>query len=612
MGGFCGFTNGVPDGGNRAVIENMMKRIAHRGPDSSGVHSDSDFTMGVLRLSFLDIEGGSQPMYNENRTLVIAYNGEIYNYDELRTGLIAKGHLFSNSSDTEVLLHLYEEYGTEMLNMLRGMFAFVIYDLKSKTLFCVRDFFGAKPLYYSMIGGNLLFGSEIKCFLEYPGFVKELNPEALENYLTFQYSVLPETFFKGVYKLPPGHYMLFEGGKLTITKYFEPLFAPVDMELEDAVNTIDDAVKESIEKHKMGDVEVGTLLSSGVDSSYVASCSGDIKAFTVGFDNDDHNEVGYAKKLAGRLGIKHFVKMITADEYWQALPAVQYYMDEPLADPAAVALFFVCKLAAEHVKTAMSGEGVDEFFGGYNIYKEPLDLAVLTALPMPVRKLLGGIAAKIPFAMKGKNFFIRGSKTVEERFIGNARIFSVAEREKLLKKSTGNYPPEQITKPFYDAVPSYDDITKMQHIDIHLWMVGDIFLKADKMSMANSLELRSPLVDSKIFKIASRMPTSLRVNKEATKYAFRKAARRHLPDDIADKKKLGFPVPTRVWLREDEYFNKVKEAFGSADAQMFFDTDELMNLLCLHKSGKVDNGRKIWTVYMFLIWYGEYFGAKSS
>jgi len=611
MSGFCGFTNEIPGGGNRSVIENMMGRIAHRGPDSSGVHTDSDITLGAVRLGFLDLEGGGQPMYNENCSLVIVYNGEVYNYKELKAELAAKGHEFSTSSDTEVLLHLYEEYGEKMLTMLRGMFAFAIYDLKSKKLFCARDFFGVKPFYYSIIGDNLLFGSEIKCFLEYPEFIKELNPVALENYLTFQYSVLPETFFKGVYKLPPGHYMLFEKGNLSITKYFEPRFEPVEMELEQTVATIDDAVRESILKHKISDVEVGTLLSSGVDSSYVAACSGDIKAFTVGFDYDNYNEIGYAKKLADNLGIEHFYKTITTDEYWQALPVVQYFMDEPLADPAAVALYFACKLASGHVKAAMSGEGVDEFFGGYNIYKEPLDLAALTKLPMPLRKFLGRLAAMIPFAIKGKNFFIRGSKTVEQRFIGNARIFSVKEREKLLKKPTGNYPPEQITKPLYDSATAYDDITKMQHIDIHLWMVGDIFLKADKMSMAHSLELRSPLVDSEIFKVASKIPTPLRVNKSATKYAFRMAARKYLPDTIADKKKLGFPVPTRVWLREDKYYDKVKEAFNGTDAKLFFNTDELIRLLDAHKSGKTDNGRKIWTLYMFLIWYGEYFGDTA-
>ena len=608
MGGFCGFTGGLTgNSDSMPVIENMMGRIAHRGPDSRGVHCSPDITLGALRLSFLDLQGGTQPMYNEDKNLVIAYNGEIYNYKPLRAGLVAKGHVFSNYSDTEVLLHLYEEHGALMLPMLRGMFAFVIYDIESKRLFGARDPFGVKPFYYSTIGSNLLFGSEIKCFLEYPDFIKEVNPEALENYLTFQYSVLPETFFKGVYKLPPGHYMLFESGKLTISQYFELRFEPVTIELKHTVTAIDKAVQSSVQKHRISDVEIGTFLSSGVDSSYVAALSKNSKTFTVGFDYDNYNEIEYAKELSEALGIQHFSKTITTEEYWGALPKVQYHMDEPLADPAAVALYFASKLARGHVKAALSGEGADEFFGGYNIYKEPLDLRLITSLPMPLRKFLGRLAAMLPFSIKGKNFFIRGSKTIEERFIGNARIFSVAEREKILLQPTGNYPPGEIAKPLYDKAAAYDDITKMQYIDIHLWMVGDILLKADKMSMAHSLELRSPLVDREVFKVASRIPTHYRVNKTDTKYAFRQAAREHLPEQVASKKKLGFPVPIRIWLREEKYYARVKDAFTGTSARKYFNVDGLIHLLNTHKSGKIDNSRKIWTVYMFLVWHEEFF-----
>jgi len=422
--------------------------------------------------------------------------------------------------------------------------------------------------------------------------------------------VLTETFFKGVYKLAPGHYILFEDGELRDEQYYELEFAPVDIKLAHAVTAIDNAVKDSVQKHKVGDVEIGTLLSSGVDSSYVATYFGSGKSFTVGFDYEDYNEIGYAKELSDSLGMQHFSKTITTDEYWDILPTVQYHMDEPLADPAAVALYFASQLASRHVKAAMSGEGADEFFGGYNIYREPLDLRILTSLPMPVRKFLGKLAQMLPFSIKGKNFLIRGSKTIEQRFIGNARIFSVAEREKILRSPTGNYAPEQITKPFYDKITSYDDITKMQYIDIHLWMVGDILLKADKMSMAHSLELRSPLLDREVFKVASRLPTPLRVNKDATKYAFRHAAREHLPEQIARKKKLGFPVPIRIWLREQKYYDRVKQAFTGAAGKEYFNTDELVRLLDTHKAGKADNSRKIWTVYMFLIWYGKFFGEK--
>ncbi len=605
MCGFCGFTGEVANKGG--TITAMMDKIIHRGPDSFGMHIDDDITLGFRRLSFLDLDDGSQPMYNEDGSVVIVFNGEIYNYMTLRDELLKKGHVFANRSDTEVLIHLYEEYGPDMLKYLRGMFAFVIYDKNKKEIFGVRDFFGIKPFYYSVINGELLFGSEIKSFLEYPNFKKEVNEVALENYLTFQYSVLSETFFKGVYKLPPAHYMIYKDGEVKLTRYFTPAFEAVNIGLNHTVDAIDKVVRESIQKHKISDVPVGSFLSSGVDSSYVAACFEGCKTFTVGFDYDNYNEIEYAKNLSKLKGIENHEKTITTDEYWESLSKVQYHMDEPLADPSAVALYFVSQLASKHVKGAMSGEGADEFFGGYNIYKEPLDLKILTTLPKGLRKFLGKMAGMIPFNIKGKNFLIRGSKDVEERFIGNAKIFSKEEREALLKNPTGCYAPEKLTKPVYDKAASYDDITKMQYIDINFWLVGDILLKADKMSMANSLEVRVPYLDREVFKVASRLPTAFRVNKTDTKYAFRLAAKEHLPDEVAAKKKLGFPVPIRIWLKEEKYYGIVKATFESEAASKYFKSEELIKLLDTHKNGKADNSRKIWTVYMFLVWYNEFF-----
>ncbi len=610
MCGFCGFTGSFDD--NEAVINAMSEKIHHRGPDSSGVHIDDNIALGFRRLAFLDLDHGQQPMFNEDNTLVIVYNGEIYNYQPLREELIQKGHTFTNHSDTEMLIHLFEEEGPNMLNRLRGMFAFAIYDKKTDTLFAARDFFGIKPFYYAQIDGQLLFGSEIKSFLPYPVFKKEVNPVALENYLTFQYSVLEETFFKGVYKLPAAHYLLYKGGELMVKRYWEPKFQPAHLTLEQAIHSIDHAVGDSIEKHRISDVEVGSFLSSGVDSSFVAARFKGAKTFTVGFDYDNYNEIDYAKRLSEKIDIDHFSKTITTEEYWDVLGKVQYHMDEPLADASAVALFFVSQLARGHVKAAMSGEGADEFFGGYNIYKEPLDLKMLTSLPRPLRKLLGKLAAAFPFAVKGKNFFIRGSKSVEERFIGNANVFSMAERSHILKNPTGKFSPQAITRPLYEQVPQYDDITKMQHIDMHLWLIGDILLKADKMSMANSLEVRVPFLDKEVFKVASKLPTPLRVNKTSTKYAFRMAAKGYLPEEWAGKRKLGFPVPIRIWLKEEPYYSKVKAAFESPAAAQYFNTDALTALLEGHRIGKADNSRKIWTVYMFLVWHEQFFGEESA
>ena len=594
MCGFCGFTGQIAT--PEEILEKMKNKIIHRGPDSGGSHIDDGIAMGFRRLSFLDLEGGHQPIYNETKDMVITFNGEIYNHQEIREELIAKGHVMGSGADTEVLIHGYEEWGEEILQKLRGMVAFVIWDKKNETLFGARDFFGIKPFYYTLANGNFIYGSEIKSILEHPDVKKEVNPVALENYLTFQYSVLEETFFKGIFKLMPAHCFTFKDGKLDIKRYWEPVFEPDHSKSMDQwVDEIDAAMQDSIQAHKIADVEVGSFLSSGVDSSYVAACFKGDKTFTVGFDYQNYNEIDYAKALSEKIKIDNYSHLISEQEYWDSIGKVQYHMDEPLADPSAIALYFVTRTAAQHVKTCMSGEGADEFFGGYNIYREPHDLLPLTRLPRPVRKGLGAMAQKLP-KMKGKNYLIRGSKDLQERFIGNAFMLNEQERERILKHPTGKFHHTQLTKPFYDKVAHLDDVTKMQYIDIHFWLIGDILLKADKMSMAHSLEVRVPFLDRVVFDVARKVPTEYKVTKENTKYAMRQAAHRYLPDMVAEKKKLGFPVPIRVWLREDKYYNIVKEAFHSPAAQEYFKTEEIMKYLDDHKAGKADNSRKIWTV----------------
>ena len=611
MCGFCGFTGNLFN--SEEILNNMMNKIIHRGPDSEGKHIDENISLGFRRLSIIDLDNGSQPMYNETNDIVITFNGEIYNHNELREELIEKGHIFKNNSDTEVLIHSYEEYGEDMLNKLRGMFAFVIWDSKNKTLFGARDFFGIKPFYYALIDGQLIFASEIKSIIEYPAYNKRVNKLALENYLTFQYSVLDETFFENIYKLMPSHCFKFENGNLEIKRYWEPVFeADENKTLENFINEIDNSIQNSIKKHKISDVEVGSFLSSGVDSSYIAASFKGDKTFTVGFDYDEYNEIDYAKSLSKNVGIDNYSKIITKDEYWDSISKVQYYMDEPLADPSAVALYFVSQTASKYVKVSLSGEGADEFFGGYNIYREPNALAPISKIPMSIRKKMSKIVSNIPFKIKGKNYIIRASKTLQERFIGNAFIFDKNERENILKNPIGNYSHIELTKPFYDKVSTKDEVTQMQYIDIHFWLIGDILLKADKMSMAHSLEVRVPFLDKEVFDVARTIPEKYKVNKENTKYAMRMAAHRYLPDIVAEKKKLGFPVPIRIWLREDKYYNKVKKAFTGTAAREFFNVDEIVKILDEHKQGKVDNSRKIWVIFVFILWHKEYFGKKIA
>ncbi len=606
MCGFVGFTNKIGDSGE--VLSRMTESIKHRGPDSEGEYIDSDIALGFRRLSIIDISTGSQPIFNEDGSKVLVFNGEIYNYRDLRTELVGKGHTFTTNTDSEVLLHGYEEWGHQLLNRLRGMFAFVIWDKKSKEIFGARDFFGIKPMYYADMNGTFMFGSEIKSFLCHPSFEKKLNTEALENYLTFQYSPCAETFFKGVYKLLPAHWFSYKNGIMRTERYWSVNFDDDNKpDLEEWVNRISSTFRDSVEAHKIADVEVGSFLSSGVDSSYVAAVANVDKTFTVGFGEDErYNEIGYAKEFSKYIGKENISKVITADEYWGEFPKIQYHMDEPLADPAAVALYFVCKLASESVKVVLSGEGADELFGGYNIYKEPDDVAIYNAVPMPIRREIGKLCSRLPHK-RGVNFFIRRGKTLEERFIGNAYIFSESERKDILAIKTNAPAAAEITKPFYDMVKGKDNVTKMQFLDINLWMTGDILLKADKMSMANSLELRVPFLDKEVMALAQRIPKKYRVTKENTKYAMRMAAHRACPPRTADKKKLGFPVPIRVWLKEDEYYNKVKAEFESENARKFFKPEKLISLIEDHRDGKYDYSRKIWTVYTFLVWYKVYF-----
>ncbi|OON93785.1 MAG: asparagine synthase (glutamine-hydrolyzing) [Candidatus Epulonipiscioides saccharophilum] len=606
MCGICGFVdNNFLE--RQETLSNMMDKIIHRGPDSSGEYIDETACLGFRRLSIIDLVDGSQPLYNENKRYVLTFNGEIYNYKSIRAKLIEKGHQFTTHTDSEVLIHGYEEYGTNLLSYLRGMFTFVIWDNEEKVLFGARDFFGIKPFYYYKNDDIFVYGSEIKSILEYPKVPKILNENTLEQYLTFQYSPPNNTFFKGVKKLPPGHFFILKNNKLTITKYWEPVFNEKEGELADFVNQIDETMKGSIAAHKISDVEVGCFLSSGVDSSYVATCFNGDKTFTVGFDYDKYNEISYAQELSKKIGIENFSKVISKDEYWDALPKIQYFMDEPLADPSCVALYFVSKLASDHVKVVLSGEGADELFGGYNIYKEPVDNAAYHKLPLTLRLALAKLATSIPFSFKGKNFLIRGAKTIEERFIGNAFIFSEEERKELLAVETLARSPFEFVKPFYNKVANKDDTTKMQYLDMHMWLVGDILLKADKMSMAHSLELRVPFLDREVMNIATKIPLKYKVTKETTKYAMRLAAKKNMPEETAKKKKLGFPVPIRVWLREDKYANIVKNEFKSENSKLFFKEEPLLKLIDDHFSGRKDNSRKIWTVFTFLIWYKEYF-----
>lgn len=602
----CGFVGFCDDSKNKKkIIRDMADIIKHRGPDSDGYYVDNNIALGFRRLSIIDLDKGSQPIFNEDKDKVIVFNGEIYNYKEIREELKSKGHKFSTNTDTEVILHGYEEYKEDILNKLRGMFAFVIYDIKEKSLFGARDFYGIKPFYYYYDDDNFLFGSEIKSFLGSPNFKKELNKDMLSQYLTFQCSIGEDTFFKNTYKLLPGHYFIYKDKELEIKKYYEVKLEPNDdKSLNEWVSGIREVIDNSVLAHKVSDVEVGSFLSSGVDSSLIAKLSSVDKTFTVGYDNKKYSEIDYAKEFSDKINVSNVSKKISKEEYFKEFSNVQYYMDEPLADASAVMLYFLSKTASKHVKVCLSGEGADEIFGGYNIYHEPYSVSWYNKIPYFIRKCIGILV--YPFRnYTGFNFLYRRSKNIEDRYIGNAFIFEPNDAKKIVNFNYGNKTYKDFTKSYYDKVSDLDVVTKMQYIDFNFWLIYDILLKADKMSMANSLEVRVPYLDRKVIEYASKLPSKYKIVGNETKYAFRKVAKEELADKVADKKKLGFPVPIREWLKEDDVYQEVKNIF--LESEYFFKPKKIIKLLDDHRAGKRDNSRKIWTIYTFLVWYQEYF-----
>ena len=609
MCGFAGFTGPLPD--RETVIRRMADRIAHRGPDMEGYHLGEDgVTFGFRRLSIIDLSGGEQPMYNEDRSVVLVYNGEIYNFMELRERLAARGHTFRTRCDSEVVVHGWEEYGEALVPMLRGMFAFVLWDEKKRILFGARDYFGIKPLYYSVLAdGSLLFGSEIKSFLEHPGFRRAVNAEALRPYLTFQYSATEETFFSGTYKLPPAHTFTFRDGKMTMTRYWDVDFTDkTDASFDECAGEIDAAVRESVAAHRISDVPVGSFLSGGVDSSYVTAALMPENTFSVGFGEKKFDETDEAAELSCLLGVRNFRRALGAEECFEAFPAIQYHMDEPQSNPSSVPLWFLAKLAREQVTVVLSGEGADEIYAGYEWYDETPMMRRYKKLPGFLRRGAASAAAALPY-FKGHDFLIKGSGRPEDYFIGQALVWPEKEALAVLRPKYRVGPsPRELTAPVYERAKGLSEVEKKQYLDIHLWLPGDILLKADKMSMAHSLELRVPYLDREIMAQAQRLPSSYKIDAVNTKHVLRAAANRTLPDAWANRTKKGFPVPIRQWLREDPWYGRVKEALTSDAAAEYFDTDRLAAMMDEHRAERANHGRQIWTAYTFMTWHRAFFG----
>lgn len=609
----CGFTGFISKKNKKEkIIKEMNDTIIHRGPDDEGYYVDSDIALGFRRLSIIDLKGGEQPIYNENKDLVINFNGEIYNFLELKEELIKCGHKFKSKTDTEVIIHGYEEYGYDVVKKLRGMFSFVIWDIKNKKLFGARDPFGIKPFYYYKKDDKFIFGSEIKSFIKCPDFEKKLNKKILKNYLVFQYSPLEETFFENTYKLMPGYYFVYENGNFEKTKYFEIEYKNDNNNIDEIVDGINNIMKDSIEHHKISDVEVGSFLSSGVDSSYIVSNANVNRTYTVGFEGEGgFNEINDAKDLSNLLGIENTNQLITPEMFFDAVPKVQYYSDEPHANLSAVPLYYLAKLAAKDVKVVLSGEGADELFGGYFLYDTPKEYEKYNKIPFGIRKIIKNLIVHFP-NFKGKHFLIQGGSSINDSYIGQAFIMDNDEANSLLKdeyKSDLKY--QDITKDKYNDVKNKDDVIKKMYLDMNFWLPSDILLKADKMTMASSLELRVPFLDKEVFEYSTHIGVPYIVNNHVTKYAFRKAASKTVPKEWSTRPKLGFLVPFKNWLKEDKYYNIVKNVFNKDYVDEFFNKEKINKLLDDHYNGKWNNARKIYTIYTFLVWYAIYFGEEK-
>ena len=604
----CGIVGLVTKKEKENTIKLMSDRIKHRGPDGDGYFIDGDVALGHRRLSIIDLSTGDQPMFNEDGSVVTVFNGEIYNYQELKEELIALGHDFKTKSDTEVLVHGYEEWHTDLPKHLRGMFAFAIYDKNKNEIFLARDTFGIKPLYFAKMNDTFMFASEIKAFLDVPDFEKVFNESILETYLEFSFVPTNETFFKGVHRLDAGCSLLYKDGEIKLNKYFKLDFKEENMSFEDAVKNISDVMKDSVEKHLIADVEVGSFLSSGIDSSYIVSLAKPDKTYTVGYENKKYDETMYAKDLAEKLGIKNESKIITKEEYLENISKIMYHLDEPTSDPAAISLYFVAKLASKDLKVVLSGEGADEFFGGYNYYREEVDYKFYNKLPFCIRHAIGKVASIFPEG-RGFNFLVRRGEKLENSYIGVNRNFSSKMAKKVLKN---NYELEAIhvTKDVYNEFKNYSNIDKMQAIDINFWLMKDILLKADRMTMASSIEGRVPFIDKEVFKVASHLPFDYKVTKENTKVALRAAAKEVIPTEAYKKKKLGFPVPVREWIKEGDFKEEVEKTLNSDVANKYFNTKIINKMFEEHVNGKKDNYRKIWTIYTFIKWYQVFFEGE--
>jgi asparagine synthase (glutamine-hydrolysing) len=625
MAFMCGVLVFISDAGTAAAqrdtIAAALESMHHRGPDDTGVESfESDVIFAHKRLSIIDVELSHEPIPYppsgpEVARYLLTFNGEIYNYIELRQQLIDEfGAEFSTNGDAEVVVAGYHYWGEAVLDKLRGMFAFLIWDSDQRKAFGARDPFGIKPLHYLRTADGIFFASEKKALMPFaPSAAKGdggLNTANLSHYLTLQYVPEPDTLHEGISRIGSGECLTFTPGSEVITRrYYRARFHPTSTNNPEALyKRIRNALRDSVRLHMRSDVPVGAFLSSGIDSTAVVALAREfnpnILTFTVGFDVPGYSEIEVAQDSARHLNVTTIPTKIGPQDMMDALPKIVWHLDDPVADPALVPLYFVAKKAAEYVTVVLSGEGADEFFGGYTIYREPLSLATVNGLPTPVQRGLRAVSKAIPEGVKGKSFLERGTTRIEERYYGNARIFNEEEKEHLLRRYDPAVRYTDVTAPIYAEAEGLDDVTKMQYVDLYTWLRGDILVKADRMSMAHSLELRVPFIDKGVFNVAASVPVELKLPPRSveTKFALRRALDGVVPPAIVHRKKLGFPTPTRVWLK-GEMYEWARDILTRSGAGELLNLEYARDLLDAHRRGEGDHSREVWTVLIFCIWH---------
>ena len=596
--------------------------MRHRGPDEPGTWADPAGTVvfGFNRLSIIDIEHSHQPLRwgppESPGRYELVFNGEIYNYLELRAELAERhGAVFATDGDGEAIVAAYHYWGAHALTRLRGMFAFALWDNVAGELFCARDPFGIKPLFMATGTGGTAVASEKKCLLDLAdliGFDTAIDVRAVQHYTVLQYVPEPETLHRGVRRLESGCYARVRAGTAApeITRYFVPRFTatPITRDTEQArYDEITAVLEDSVAKHMRADVTVGAFLSGGIDSTAIAALAirhnPRLITFTTGFEREGFSEIDVAVASAEAIGARHIAKVVAPDEFVAALPEIVWYLDEPVADPALVPLFFVAREARKHVKVVLSGEGADELFGGYTIYREPLSLKPFDYLPGPLRRSVGKISKPLPEGMRGKSLLHRGSLTLQQRYYGNARSFSDAQLRDVLPGFRDDWTHTDVTAPLYAESADWDPVARMQHIDLFTWLRGDILVKADKMTMANSLELRVPFLDPEVFAVASRLPVQAKITRTTTKYALRRALEPIVPPHVLNRPKLGFPVPIRHWLRAGPLLEWAHEMLNASTADHLIDVDAVRRMLDEHRCGTADHSRRLWTLLIFMLWH---------